>query len=82
MLDRSVPHLARSFTRRFGVSPHAYVIGRRIDLARGLLLQGARPADVATMAGFYDQAHLTRHFKRHTSATPAAYARSHLRAAA
>lgn len=82
LLDRSVPHLVRCFTREFGVSPHAYVIGRRIDLARRLLLAGAPPADVAAATGFWDQAHFTRHFKRHTSATPAAYARSHARPAA
>ena len=77
LLDRSVPHLVRSFTRRFGVSPHAYVVGRRIDEARRRLLRGTPPADVATAVGFYDQAHLTRHFRRHTSTTPARYAASH-----
>ena len=76
-LDRSIPHLVRSFTRQFGLSPHAYVIGRRIDAARRLMLRGAAPADVATAVGFYDQAHFTRHFKRHTATTPAGYARSH-----
>lgn len=77
VLDRSVPHLVRSFTRAYGVSPHAYVLGRRIELARTRLLGGARPADVAAELGFHDQAHLTRHFRRHTSTTPARYARSH-----
>lgn len=77
LLELSVPHLVRSFTRRFGVSPHAYVIGRRIDEARRQLLRGTPPADVATAVGFYDQAHLTRHFRRHTSTTPARYAASH-----
>ncbi len=76
-LDRSVPHLVRSFTRQFGLSPHAYLIGRRIDAARHLILQGGAPADVAAAVGFYDQAHLTRHFKKHTATTPASYARSH-----
>lgn len=76
-LDRSVPHLVRSFTREFGLSPHAYLIGRRVGAARRLLLEGAPPAEVATAVGFYDQAHLTRHFKRHTATTPASYARSH-----
>lgn len=79
LLGRSTPHLVRSFTREFGLSPHAYVIGRRVDAARALLLQGAPPAEVAIAAGFYDQAHFTRHFRKHTSATPAAYARSHAR---
>lgn len=79
VLDRSVPHLIRSFSRRYGLSPYAYVVGRRVDAARRLLLQGARPAEVATAVGFYDQAHFTRHFKKHTSITPASYARSHAR---
>jgi len=74
-LGRSVPHLVRSFTREFGVSPHTYLIGRRVDAARRALLQGARPADVAADLGFYDQAHFTRHFKRHVAVTPARFAR-------
>jgi AraC-like DNA-binding protein len=73
-LDRSVPHLVRSFSQTFGVSPHAYIIGRRIEAARKLLLAGCPPAEVASAVGFYDQAHLTRHFRRHTATTPAAYA--------
>ncbi len=75
-LDRSVPHLVRSFTASFGVSPHAYVIGRRVDQARGRLLEGVPVAQVAVEVGFCDQAHLTRHFKRHTSTTPARFATS------
>jgi AraC-like DNA-binding protein len=71
---RTVPHLVRSFTRRYGLSPHAYVIGARVERARGLLLDGMPPAQVATEVGFHDQAHLTRHFKRHVSVPPARYA--------
>lgn len=72
-LGRSVPHLVRSFTRQFGVSPHAYLIGRRVDAARRALLRGDRPADVAADLGFYDQAHFTRHFKRHVAISPARF---------
>ncbi len=74
-LGRSVPHLVRSFSATFGVSPNAYLIGRRIDTARSLLLDGMPVAQVATTVGFYDQAHLTRHFKRHVATTPGRYAR-------
>lgn len=42
-LDRTVAHLVRSFTAAYGVSPHQYTIGRRVDTARRLLLAG-RPA--------------------------------------
>ncbi|ACU75306.1 transcriptional regulator, AraC family [Catenulispora acidiphila DSM 44928] len=73
-LDRSVPHLIRSFRQAFAISPHAYVIGRRVEAARGMLLRGAKPAAVAVDVGFYDQAHFTRHFKKHTSVSPAKYA--------
>lgn len=79
LLERSVPHLVRSFTAAFGISPHAYIIGRRIEAARPLLLQGIAPAEVAAEVGFYDQAHLNRHFKRHTATTPARYTKSHRR---
>ncbi|MET8679598.1 AraC family transcriptional regulator [Streptomyces sp. NPDC004647] len=74
LFDRTIPHLVRSFKRQYGVSPHAYVTGARIELARKQLLQGRSPARVATEVGFHDQAHLTRHFKRHVSVPPAQYA--------
>jgi len=67
-------HLVRAFTRSFGLPPHAYLLGRRIALARDLLLAGQRPAEVAVAAGFHDQAHLTRHFTRHVGVSPGRYA--------
>jgi AraC-like DNA-binding protein len=69
-LGRSPEHLTRSFTRRFGMPPHQYLTGRRVDLARRLLLAGQAPAEVAIAAGFFDQAHLNRHFKRYLATTP------------
>jgi AraC-like DNA-binding protein len=67
-------HLVRTFTRTFGIPPHAYVLGRRVELARARLLDGQPPADVAAHVGFYDQSHFTRHFKRHVGTTPGRYA--------
>jgi AraC-like DNA-binding protein len=69
-------HVVRAFTRRHGLPPHRYLTGRRIDLARRLLLAGMPAAEVATAAGFADQSHLTRHFRRMLGTTPVAYARS------
>ncbi len=69
-------HLVRSFQREYGIAPHRYLTGRRLDLARHALLSGARAADVAVDVGFHDQAHLTRHFKRLLGIGPAAYAAS------
>ncbi|HZM83092.1 MAG TPA: AraC family transcriptional regulator [Candidatus Limnocylindrales bacterium] len=67
-------HLVRAFSARFGLPPHAYLTGRRVDAARRLLLQGRPAAEVAVAVGFYDQSHLTRHFKRHLATTPARFA--------
>ncbi|NUU23422.1 MAG: helix-turn-helix transcriptional regulator, partial [Streptomycetaceae bacterium] len=75
MLHAHPAHLVRAFTRAYGIPPHRYLTGRRIDLARRLLLAGHRPAEVATLAGFFDQPHFTRHFRRMLGTTPAAYAR-------
>ena len=65
--------LVHAFRRRFGMSPHQYLISRRLDLARALLLDGAAVADTAVLAGFHDQAHLSRHFKRLLGMPPGAW---------
>lgn len=66
-------HVARSFTRAFGVPPHAYQVQVRVNRARRLLASGLSVADVAAVTGFTDQSHLTRHFKRLTGVTPGRY---------
>ena len=68
-------HLVRRFTRAFGLPPHRYLTGRRVEAARRLLLDGASPAAVAVDVGFHDQAHLHRHFTRLVGTTPGRYAR-------
>jgi AraC-like DNA-binding protein len=69
-LAASPTQVARAFTETFGITPHAYVIGRRLDAARTRILDGQPLADVASEVGFYDQAHLTRRFKRFLGTTP------------
>ncbi|MGF0115025.1 AraC family transcriptional regulator [Promicromonospora sp. Marseille-Q5078] len=66
-------HLVRAFSRAYGIAPHRYVTGRRVDRARRLLLQGRSPAEAAAEAGFHDQSHLTRHFRRVLGTTPGAF---------
>ncbi|MEV0604070.1 AraC family transcriptional regulator [Streptomyces sp. NPDC050315] len=67
-------HLIRCFRQAYGLPPHTYLTGRRVERARRLLLAGQRLADVATGVGFHDQAHLNRHFKRHLGVPPGRYA--------
>jgi AraC-like DNA-binding protein len=63
-------HLARGFKTTFGIAPHAYVVTRRLEVARDRILAGVPLADVANEVGFFDQAHLTRRFKRFLGVTP------------
>jgi AraC-like DNA-binding protein len=62
--------LARAFNETFGIAPHAYLVGRRLDAARLRILDGQPLADVAAEVGFCDQAHLTRRFRRFLGTTP------------
>jgi AraC-like DNA-binding protein len=71
-------HLVRAFRQAFGLPPHTYLTGRRVERARALLLAGWRPAAAATAAGFYDQSHLARHFKRYLATAPATFGSSPL----
>lgn len=67
-------HLARSFRRHYLRPLGAYVRGLRIERASRELAGSGRPiSEIALRAGFYDQSHFTRVFKRHTGVTPAQF---------
>lgn len=68
-------HLVRAFSREYGMPPHRYLTGRRVDLARRYLLAGRPPAEVAGLAGFYDQSHLNRHFRKMLGVSPSRFVR-------
>jgi AraC-like DNA-binding protein len=63
----------RAFTQAYGLAPSDYQRQLRLRAARRLLAQGAPPARAAAEAGFADQAHLTRWFRRYYGVTPGAY---------
>jgi AraC-like DNA-binding protein len=60
----------RGFVRAYGLSPHAYLMQRRADLARRLIFKGAGLAQAAAEAGFADQSHMTRTFMRKYGLSP------------
>jgi AraC-like DNA-binding protein len=70
-------HLIRCFSRATGLTPHAWLVDRRVRAAKRHLAAGLRPAEVAARCGFADQAHLTRAFKARVGVTPAVYCRAH-----
>jgi transcriptional regulator GlxA family with amidase domain len=65
--------LLRGFAREIGTTPHAYLVQLRVRLARRHLAGGHSPGDVAALAGFADQSHMTRAFVRYLGITPARY---------
>ena len=66
----------RGFARATGFTPHAYILQRRLDLARALIRQHRPLAEAALEAGFADQSHLNRVFTRRHGYAPGAYARA------
>ncbi len=72
----SIAHFARAFRRSTGVPPHRWLMLRRIDRARHLLLTTkASLTDIALECGFNDQGHLTHAFTRNVGAPPGAWRR-------
>jgi AraC family transcriptional regulator len=65
-----------AFTRAVGTTPHRYVLTRRIERAKTLLLAGTMPvAEVALQTGFASQSHLASAFKRVVGLTPGEFRR-------
>ena len=67
----SASYFSHLFRNSFGVAPHQYLLKRRLDHARDLLQNNRQSiAEIASVTGFSDQSHLTRHFKRRFGVTP------------
>ena len=62
--------ITRHFRRAFGTSPDRYRMLRRLALARAVVERGQPLAQAAADAGFADQSHMTRQFKRTYGLTP------------
>ena len=67
----SVFHFAREFKRTAGITPHQYILRKRVERADALL--GGTDlslSEIAIASGFSDQSHLTRRFRQILGATP------------
>ena len=71
-LQMSATHFSRRFKATFGVTPHAFVVERRIDLAckKLKLDRQLSLAEVACSLGFSSQSHFTEVFRRRIGTTP------------
>jgi AraC family transcriptional regulator len=73
----SVSHFARAFRKSLGVSPYRWLLERRIDHAKALLVTGDLPiANIALQSGFSDQTAFTRAFGRIVGQSPGRWKRA------
>lgn len=64
-------HFARKFKEQFGLSPHRYVMARRLERARMLMsASDLSIKQIVSRCGFYDQSHLTRLYRARYGTTP------------
>ena len=67
-------HFHRQFKKATGMTPHQFIVSRRIEVAKRLLTASDLPIiEVAAQAGFMDQSHFTTTFRKLTSMTPRNY---------
>jgi AraC-like DNA-binding protein len=66
-------YFARAFEKEVGLPPHAYLESVRIRKVRGFLDHGETLVSAALAAGYSDQSHFTRRFKRFMGITPGQY---------
>jgi AraC-like DNA-binding protein len=70
LMRLSACHLNRTFRRKIGMPPHEYQVQVRIMKAKSFLRLGRSISETASLVGFVDQSHFTRHFKRSVGVTP------------
>jgi AraC-like DNA-binding protein/mannose-6-phosphate isomerase-like protein (cupin superfamily) len=75
-VDLDTRYLISLFKLATGLTPHQFQISLRVELARLLIEQSLPLCDVAMRAGFADQSHLNRHFRRQYGLTPGAFRES------
>jgi AraC-like DNA-binding protein len=68
-------HLHRRFREAFGVTPHEYLLRRRLERARDLLSEGATVTETAEATGFSSPGYFSTVFRRRFGVTPTAFRR-------
>lgn len=67
--------LTRDFKVLYGTSPYRYLILRRLEYVRQLIVNGRPLVEAAMLAGFSDQSHMTKHFTQAYGQAPAQFLR-------
>jgi len=74
LANLSVCYFVRAFKQSVGVTPHDYLIRRRVERTKQLLCGTDLPlSEIALAAGFADQSHCARRFRQHVGMSPRDY---------
>jgi transcriptional regulator GlxA family with amidase domain len=77
LIGLSPSHFCRAFKKSVGISPHAYLMRKRVERAQGLMLATcASLSQIAADCGLTDQAHFTKLFRRFVGESPGAWRRT------
>lgn len=72
-------HFARSFKQSEGITPHAFLLKRRLESAQELLLHSTISlSEIALAVGFADQSHFTRRFRQWSGVSPGEFRKRQL----
>jgi AraC-like DNA-binding protein len=70
----SMFHFARAFKQSEGITPHGYLLERRVARAQELLItSNLSLSEIAHASGFSDQSHLARHFRSRVGVSPSMF---------
>jgi AraC family transcriptional regulator len=73
----SVAHFARAFKLTTGLPPHRWLLERRVERSKSLLMTTALSlVDIANTCGFAEQSHFTRVFTKRVGISPGAWRRA------
>jgi AraC family transcriptional regulator len=79
LVSLSDSHFSRSFKRTMGLSPMAYVVKRRVERAKVMMIATAEQlTEIALACGFADQSHFTRAFRRMVGMSPSLWRRTNV----
>ncbi|WP_074120956.1 AraC family transcriptional regulator [Bradyrhizobium sp. AS23.2] len=74
LANLSVCYFVRAFKQSVGLTPHDYLIRRRVERTMELLSETSLPlSEIALAAGFADQSHCARRFRQHVGMSPRNY---------
>jgi AraC family transcriptional regulator len=78
LVSLSASYFCRAFKESFGAPPHSYVIQKRVERARTLMLTTSESlSQIAIACGLVDQAHLCKCFRQTMGVSPGAWRRCH-----